>query len=233
MTSNNDKNNAPVIAIDGPTASGKGTISRILAQRLGWEMLDSGALYRLVGLKALKEQVPLDDEAKLAHLASNLDIAFAGSAQDQETQVFLQGEDVTQAIRTEECGAAASKVAALPKVREALLHRQREFRRPPGLVADGRDMGTVVFPDAIVKIFLTATAQERAERRYKQLIEKGVGVNLADLFEEIAQRDKRDSNRATAPLIAADDAVELDTSEITADQAAQQILELYLQRSDS
>jgi cytidylate kinase len=156
-----------------------------------------------------------------------LDIHFSGSPTDEEIQVFLDDNNVTNEIRTEKSGAAASKVAALPQVRTALLDKQRAFRRTPGLIADGRDMGTVVFPDAQVKIFLTASAQERAKRRYNQLIEKGVSVRLSDLFEEIAERDKRDSNRSAAPLIAAKDAVELDTSEITAEQAALRILELY------
>jgi cytidylate kinase len=224
---NNDSVTAPVITIDGPTASGKGTISRLLAERLGWQILDSGALYRLLGLKALQQDVPLDDESALAQLALDLDIHFSGSPTDEEIQVFLDDNNVTNEIRTEKSGAAASKVAALPQVRSALLDKQRAFRRTPGLIADGRDMGTVVFPDAQVKIFLTASAQERAKRRYNQLIEKGVSVRLSDLFEEIAERDKRDSNRSAAPLIAAKDAVELDTSEITAEQAALRILELY------
>lgn len=233
-----ETNIIPVITIDGPTASGKGTISRLLAGQLGWEMLDSGALYRLVGLKALRLNVALDSESALAQMALDLDIRFGGgeddrALDDKETQVFLDGENVTLAIRTEQCGAAASKVAALPKVRSALLDKQRAFRQAPGLIADGRDMGTVVFPDAVVKIFLTATAQERAKRRYNQLIEKGVSVNLSDLFEEIAERDERDSNRSAAPLVAAPDAVELDTSEITAEQAAQRILDLYQNRNKS
>ncbi|MCG6969493.1 MAG: (d)CMP kinase [Gammaproteobacteria bacterium] len=224
---NDDTVTAPVITIDGPTASGKGTISRLLAERLGWEILDSGALYRLLGLKALQQNLPLDDEPALAQLALELDIRFSGSDTDEEIQVFLDNTNVSDEIRTEKSGAAASKVAALPQVRAALLDKQRAFRQPPGLIADGRDMGTVVFPDAQVKIFLTASAQERAKRRYNQLIEKGVSVRLSDLFEEIAERDKRDSNRSAAPLIAAEDAVELDTSEITAEQAALRILELY------
>jgi cytidylate kinase len=227
--------NVPVITIDGPTASGKGTISRLLAQRLDWAILDSGALYRLVALKALRQNLPLDNENGLAQVALDLDIRFGGTDSDgladaQETQVFLDGENVTLAIRTEQCGAAASKIAALPAVRGALLDKQRAFRQPPGLIADGRDMGTVVFPDALVKIFLTASAQERANRRYNQLIEKGVSVNLSDLFDEIAERDKRDSSRSAAPLVAAVDAVELDTSNITAQQAAQRILDLYQNR---
>ena len=226
-------NEVPVITIDGPTASGKGTISRLLAERLGWEMLDSGALYRLVALKAIQQNLPLDDESSLAQVALDLDIRFGGpeDAQDvNETQVYLDGDNVTRAIRTEKTGAAASKIAALPKVRSALLDKQRAFRRPPGLIADGRDMGTVVFPDAPVKIFLIASAEERAKRRYNQLIEKGVSVNLSDLFDEIAERDKRDSSRSAAPLVAAVDAVELDTSNITAQQAAQRILDLYQNR---
>lgn len=224
---NSSSSNGRVITIDGPTASGKGTISRLLAERLGWQMLDSGALYRLLGLKALRQNVSLDDEPALARLALDLDIHFSGSPQDAEIQVFLDGENVTDEIRTETSGAAASKVAVLPTVRTALLDKQRAFRQPPGLIADGRDMGTVVFPDAQVKVFLTASAQERAKRRYNQLIEKGVSVSLSDLFEEIAERDKRDSNRSAAPLVAAEDAVELDTSDITAEQAALRILELY------
>jgi cytidylate kinase len=227
MTAKPSPNDTPVITIDGPTASGKGTISRLLAEHLGWQILDSGALYRLLGLKALQQTVSLDDEPALAQLALDLDIRFSGSPTDAEIQVFLDNTNVTNEIRTEKSGAAASKVAALPQVRSALLDKQRAFRQPPGLIADGRDMGTVVFPDAQVKIFLTASAQERAKRRYNQLIEKGVSVRLSDLFEEIAERDKRDSNRSAAPLIAAEDAVELDTSEITAEQAALRILELY------
>lgn len=230
MSSETSPTAAPVITIDGPTASGKGTISRLLAERLGWDILDSGALYRLLGLKALRQNVELDNEPVLAQLALDLDIHFSGSAQDEEIQVFLENENVTNEIRTEKTGAAASKVAALPKVRSALLDKQRAFRQPPGLIADGRDMGTVVFPDAQVKIFLTASAEERAKRRYNQLIEKGVSVSLSDLFEEIAERDKRDSNRSAAPLVAAEDAVELDTSEITAEQAALRILDLYQKR---
>jgi cytidylate kinase len=224
---------APVITIDGPTASGKGTISRLLAEQLGWDILDSGALYRLLGLKALRKNLALDDEPALAQLALELDIRFGGSTQDKEIQVFLDDENVTNEIRTETSGAAASKVAALPKVRTALLDKQRAFRQPPGLIADGRDMGTVVFPDAHVKIFLTASAEERAKRRYNQLIEKGVSVRLSDLFEEIAERDKRDSNRSAAPLVAAKDAIELDTSDITAEQAALRILDFYQKSTKS
>ena len=231
-------NNTPVITIDGPTASGKGTISRLLADHLGWHMLDSGALYRLVALKALRQNLALENESALAKVALELDIRFSGTQEDalqdvKETQVYLDSENVTLMIRTEQCGAAASKIAALPKVRNALLDKQRAFRQPPGLIADGRDMGTVVFPDAQVKIFLTASAQERAKRRYNQLIEKGVSVSLSDLFEEIAERDKRDSNRSTAPLVAAVDAVELDTSNITAEQAAHRILDLFQNRIKS
>ena len=187
-----------VIAIDGPSGSGKGTISRLLAARLGWHLLDSGALYRLVALAAEAAQVPLNDESKVASVAAALDARFAHC--DGEEQVFLVEQDVTAALRTEDCGLAASKLAAMPAVRAALLTRQRAFATPPGLIADGRDMGTVVFPDALLKIFLTASAEERAIRRHKQLKEKGINVSLRDLSGEIAQRDHRDTNRPVAPL---------------------------------
>ncbi len=207
----------PVITIDGPTASGKGTIARLLAQRLGWHILDSGALYRLVALAADKHRIPLDDVDSLATLAAHLDVEFVPGEGDEEMKVLLEGEDVTQELRTETCGNGASKVAALPAVRDALLERQRAFARPPGLIADGRDMGTVVFPDAVVKIFLTASAEERARRRYNQLKDKGLGVTLDSLLDEIAERDERDRNRAVAPLVPAEDAVVLDTSALDID----------------
>jgi cytidylate kinase len=216
----------PVITIDGPSASGKGTISSLVAQALNWHMLDSGALYRLVGYDALKKMVSLDDIAKLERIARELDVKFVANP-GQETEIYLGDENVTLAIRTEQCGAAASTVAALPTVRSALLKRQRDFRQPPGLVADGRDMGTVVFPDAQLKIFLTASADERAKRRYKQLMDKGVSVTLRDLFDEIAERDRRDSQRSTAPLKPAHDAVELDTTRMTIPEVVEHILALY------
>ena len=221
---------APVITIDGPSASGKGTISALVARALGWQMLDSGALYRLVAYAALKHGVPLDDVGRLEQIARDLNVHFKAGGNNQETNIYLDDENVTGAIRGEDCGNAASTVAAIPEVRTALLDRQRAFQQQPGLVADGRDMGTVVFPDAILKIFLTASAEERAKRRYKQLIEKGVSVTLADLFNEIAERDQRDSQRAAAPLKPANDAVELDTTHMTISAVVDHILSLYRER---
>lgn len=212
---------APVIAIDGPSASGKGTVAIKVAEALGCNFLDSGSLYRLVGLAALDRNLPLDDSDGVAEIARKLDVRFAGGRMD------LEGRDVTDAIRAEQVSAAASKVAALQPVRDALLERQRAFRRPPGLVADGRDMGSVVFPDATLKIFLTADAEERARRRYKQLIEKGMSASMAVLLQEIRERDARDSKRAAAPLQKVSDAVELDTTGITVEAAVERVLELY------
>jgi len=200
----------PVIAVDGPSGTGKGTLSLRIAQSLGWHFLDSGALYRVLAHYATLSGVPLDDEAAVARLARALPVAFA--AGDGEPRVLLDGRDVTAAIRTEEGGAAASVVAALPAVRAALLDRQRAFRAAPGLVADGRDMGTVVFPDAAFKLFLTASPEARAERRYKQLKGKGIDVNLAALLEDIRRRDQRDEQREVAPLQPAPDAEILDTT---------------------
>jgi cytidylate kinase len=216
-------NTIPVITIDGPSASGKGTVSRLLAQRLGWHMLDSGALYRLVAYAAQKHDIALDDVPTLATLAANLEVNFLTDPEHPDTRIMLEGEDVSTTIRTEVVGNAASLVAAINEVREALLGRQRAFRQLPGLVADGRDMGTVVFPEAQLKVFLTASAEERAKRRYNQLKEKGIGANLADLFDEIAERDRRDSERAAAPLIPAPDAVSLDTTDMSIDQVVDQI----------
>ena len=221
---------APVITIDGPGGSGKGTVSALVAKALGWTMLDSGALYRVVAYAALEKSVPLDDTQSLQQIARNLDIRFEASDADSETQVFLGAENVTRAIRTEQAGDAASQVAVIPAVREALLQRQRDFQQLPGLVADGRDMGTVVFPGAKLKVFLTATAEERAKRRHKQLMEKGVNVNLRDLFDEITERDRRDSERSTAPLKAADDATLLDTTDLNIQQVVDEILKLYSHR---
>ncbi|MDX1655852.1 MAG: (d)CMP kinase, partial [Candidatus Competibacteraceae bacterium] len=189
----------PVVTIDGPSGVGKGTLALQLAERLGWWLLDSGSLYRLTALAARRQEVDLADVAALVRVAAALEVEFR-SGQDGMT-ILLAGEDVSQAIRTEQCGNAASRVAALPRVRQALLQRQRDFRRPPGLVADGRDMGTVVFPDAAVKIFLTASAEERARRRHNQLREKGIDVSLAALAGEIAERDRRDTDRQVSPLI--------------------------------
>jgi cytidylate kinase len=213
----------PVLTIDGPTASGKGTISRLLAQKLGWHMLDSGALYRLVALAAQKHGIALDDVDSLEPLAAHLDVEFVASETGDETVVLLEGEDVTREIRTETCGNGASKVAALPAVRQALLARQHAFRESPGLVADGRDMGTVVFPDAELKIFLTASAEVRAERRYNQLKDKDLSVTMRNLLDEIAERDRRDRERAVAPLKPAEDAIELDTSDLGIDEVVDQL----------
>jgi CMP/dCMP kinase len=213
----------PVVAIDGPSGSGKGTISQWLAGKLGWQLLDSGALYRLVALAAQKAGADMNDAATMAEIASHLDIAFHLEPGEQGVRTLLQGEDVSLQIRTEDCGRAASIVAAIPEVRTALLHRQRAFRRPPGLVADGRDMGTVVFPDAEVKIFLTASAEARAERRYKQLNEKGIGANLAGLLRDILKRDQRDRERAVSPLRPAEDAVILDTTGMSIDEVCDRV----------
>lgn len=207
------KQHAPVVAIDGPSGAGKGTIAQLVAQRLGWEILDSGAIYRVLALAALHHEVALDNEAALAQLAAHLDVHFT-SDEHLNIHIHLEGEDIGQAIRTQEVAEAASCAAALPRVREALLRRQRAFRSLPGLVADGRDIGTVVFPDAQVKIFLTASAEERAHRRAKQLQEKGIEVNMERLLAEIRERDQRDQNRPVAPLIPAEDALLLDSSDM-------------------
>lgn len=204
-----------IVAVDGPSGTGKGTIGQLLAQRFGYHYLDSGALYRLLALAARRHKVAQDNNEALKVLAGHMDIRFEMSADGDTPLVILEGEDVSTAIRTEEIAAGASAVAAIPEVREALLSRQRAFAEPPGLVADGRDMGTVVFPDARVKIFLTASAEERAERRYKQLIGKGESVSLAALVEAVRLRDERDRNRAVSPLRPAEDAVVLDTSGLT------------------
>nr|WP_066965051.1 (d)CMP kinase [Microbulbifer sp. Q7] len=221
-------NKPPVVTIDGPSGSGKGTIAKLLADRLGYALLDSGALYRLTALAALNAAVNLEDEARLADIASNLDIRFAIAG--GEVAAMLEGQDVSRDIRMEQVSMAASKVAAVPAVREALLQRQRDFRAAPGLVADGRDMGTTVFPDAPVKIFLTASAEERARRRFDQLQGRGVSVSLRDLLEDIRARDDRDMNRAASPLAPADDAVVLDSTDIDIDGVLQKVLELVQKR---
>lgn len=215
---------APVITLDGPSGSGKGTLAGLLANRLGWNLLDSGAIYRLLAYGAGKRGIDLADEAALVELAGQLDVEFVPGQPGQEQVTLLDGEDVTRAIRTEQAGAGASKVAALPAVRAALLDRQRAFRAAPGLIADGRDMGTVVFPDAPLKIFLTASVEERARRRYLQLKEKGEAVNLAGLLDEIRARDERDTQRATAPLKPAEDALLLDSTELSIEQVLDRIL---------
>jgi len=204
----------PVVALDGPSGSGKGTISRRLAAQLGWHFLDSGALYRLVALAAQRRGIALDDSAALAELAGSLQVGFGPP--DGE-QVFLGEEEVSEVLRSEKCGEAASQVARLPVVRRALLERQRAFARAPGLVADGRDMGTVVFPDAVLKVFLTASPEERARRRHNQLKEKGIDVSLPHLSREIAERDRRDASRSVAPLRPAEDARVVDSTSLTVD----------------
>lgn len=216
--------NVPVITIDGPTASGKGTVASRVAERLSFHLLDSGALYRLTALQALRREVELRDEHAIAKLAEHLPARFQGE------HIYLAHEDVTHAIRAEEVGNMASKIAALPTVRQALFGLQLGFRQTPGLVADGRDMGTVIFPTAKLKVFLTASVEARAQRRYMQLIDKGFSANMNDLLADLQARDERDTNRAVAPLAPASDAHLLDTSEMGVDQAVDQVLAWYAQK---
>ena len=211
----------PVIAIDGPSASGKGTVAQRVATALGYSHLDSGALYRLVAYAARERGVALDDESALADISLNLNVLFSNNA------IIMDRRDVSGAIRAEEISAAASTIAVLPKVRQALLERQRAFRQPPGLVAEGRDMGTVVFPDAVLKIYLTASAEIRAQRRHKQLMEKGMSASINTLLQEIRSRDARDSERALAPLQKSAEAIELDTTDMTVEAAVTRVLDLY------
>jgi cytidylate kinase len=213
----------PVITVDGASGTGKGTVSQLIAKRLGWKLLDSGALYRVLALAAQKHGVSLDNETALRVLGEYFDVQFI-AAGSELPRILLEGEDVTETIRTEKMGNAASKIAALPEVRTALLNRQRAFREFPGLVADGRDMGTVVFPDAEIKIFLTASPEERAQRRYSQLKEKGINVNLIDLVSELRERDKRDQERAVAPLRPADDAICINTDHLSVEEVVERIL---------
>jgi CMP/dCMP kinase len=213
----------PVIAIDGPSASGKGTIAKRVAEALGFHYLESGALYRLVGLLALRQD--LKDEPAIAQAAQAMDVVFQGD------EIVLEDEDVSAHIRHEAVGNRASEVARMPAVRQALLARQRAFREPPGLVADGRDMATVVFPDAALKIFLTASPEVRAERRYKQLIEKGISANLRALSRDLAERDRRDANRPVAPLVPAPDSLVLDSTALSIEAVASRILELCRERN--
>lgn len=214
----------PVIAIDGPGGSGKGTIAHRVAEQLGWHCLDSGALYRIVAVVGRRRGIPLDDEPALILLAGSLRIRF------EPDRILVDGDDLSEAIRGEDAGAGASQVGALPALRKALLQRQRDFAVLPGLVADGRDMGTVVFPQAGLKIFLTASAEERARRRYNQLINKGEGVSLPDLLEDIRARDARDMNRLVAPLRPADDAITIDSTMMTIEEVVKAVLDLALLR---
>jgi len=217
---------APVLTIDGPSGSGKGSISQLVAKKLGWHLLDSGALYRLTALAAKRANVDLADEAAVSSCASSLDVEFLPSGFGEPVKVLMSGDDVTREIRTETAGNNASRVAALSEVRAALLQRQRDFLQPPGLVADGRDMGTVVFPNAPYKVFMIASAEARAERRYKQLKAQGEDVRIATLLREIEERDARDMGRKNAPLKPADDAVTIDTTDLSIDQVLDQVLSL-------
>ncbi|ADJ27152.1 cytidylate kinase [Nitrosococcus watsonii C-113] len=214
----------PVITVDGPSGSGKGTLAQRLAQHLEWHYLDSGAMYRVLALAADKHSIAPNDSQQLEALAQNLDVRFISGLGGMPARVFLEDVEVGDSIRREECGNAASKIAALAEVRRALLMRQRAFRKTPGLVTDGRDMGTVVFPEAALKIFLTASPYERARRRYKQLKEKGIGANLKNLEKEIAERDRRDCERNIAPLKPADDAIILDSTNLAIKDVFQQVL---------
>lgn len=221
---------SPVITIDGPSGAGKGTVSTQLAKELGWNFLDSGAIYRVLAIASVHHQIASDDESALLPLASSLDVNFETT--DSGSKIVLEGEDVTYSIRTEEIGSIASQIASLPRIREALLRRQRAFKDAPGLVADGRDMGTVVFPNADVKIFLTASAEERAQRRYKQLKERGHDVNIARLLTDIQARDERDANRKVAPLVPADDALVLDSTHLDVDQVIEKVKEFISERME-
>ncbi|MFT5755609.1 MAG: cytidylate kinase [Alteromonadaceae bacterium] len=212
----------PVITIDGPSGAGKGTVARVIAEQLGWHLLDSGAIYRVLAVATQHHNLGIDDEEALIPIAAHLDVQF--EINNEESKVILEGEDVTNSIRTEEIGELASKIAAFPRVREALLRRQRAFKVTPGLVADGRDMGTVVFTDAPVKIFLTASAEERSQRRFNQLKEKGFDVKIGRLLDDIRQRDERDENRKVAPLVPAEGALIVDSTDISVKEVVSKIL---------
>lgn len=216
----------PVITVDGPSGSGKGTVCRMLANKLGWDVLDSGAIYRVLALASVHHQIKELTESALLPLAANLDVQFLVDKETGAGRIVLEGEDVSKAIRTEEIGNLASKIAAIPSVREALLRRQRAFRSENGLVADGRDMGTVVFPNAELKVYLTASAEERARRRFLELKERGVDVKIDSLILDIQARDERDMNRKVAPLVPASDAIVIDTTELNAEQVFEKIITL-------
>ncbi len=213
-----------LITIDGPSGSGKGTVCHILAKTLGWNLLDSGALYRILAYAALQAKLPLDDDKQLAELALNLEVSFVSNGVGVDT--LLAGENVGDKLRTETVATAASQIASIQAVRDALLARQKAFLAAPGLIADGRDMGTIVFPDAPVKVFLDASAEERAQRRFNQLQEKGFNVSIAQILSEIKDRDFRDRNRAVAPLVPADDALVIDSTSLSIDEVVQQVLDL-------
>ncbi len=219
--------NIPVLTIDGPSGAGKGTVSRIVAKKLGWNYLDSGSIYRSLAIALLQKNVDLTNETEILVVAQALDLAFEC---DDELIVKLNGQDITSQLGTEATGNVASIVAAIPEVRQVLLQKQKDFKKPPGLVADGRDMGTVVFPDADFKVYLTASVEERADRRYKQLIEKGIDVSIAKITREIEERDCRDKGRKTAPLVQAADAIYIDSSAMTIDAVIAQVLSLVSQR---
>lgn len=218
----------PVITLDGPSGAGKGTIAQNVASTLGFHILDSGSLYRLTALASQNDGIDLADEAAIAEIAAKLDVVFKPT--DNGLQILLRGDDASELIRQEEMGMRASKVAAIPAVRDALLQRQRDFSELPGLVADGRDMGTTVFPDASLKVFMTASAEERAERRVKQLKEKGINANIAALVADLKARDEQDANRAVSPLKPAEDAIFLDTTSMSIQQVTQKVLDLAKQR---
>ena len=230
MPESGSNSSVPVVTIDGPSGSGKGTISRKVAEALGWHLLDSGAIYRAVGYAASMEGIDLSDAEAATRCAEETQIGFEPAADGSETRVLVNGHDATDEIRTETCGAAASAIAAIPGVRAALFDKQRGFRRAPGLVADGRDMGTVIFPEARVKVFLTASAEERANRRYKQLKEKGLSVTLSALLREIQARDVRDAERAVAPLKPAAEAILIDSTRTPIEAVVAKVLALVRQR---
>jgi cytidylate kinase len=224
------KKNIPVITIDGPSGTGKGTLCQLLARSLGFHLLDSGSLYRVLALAARQHAVSLDNEDALEVLAAHLDTQFSTEDARKSPRIILEGEDVSDALRTEECGEDASKLAVFPKVRHALLERQRAYAETPGLVTDGRDMGTVVFPQAILKIFLSASREIRSERRYSQLKEKGINASLAQVVAELANRDQRDRGRQVSPLVPASDAIEIDTTSLSIDEVLRKVLAMVHER---